>query len=250
MNTVFKFALLALLMTSLALAGELPAADTTAPGMTYVATLDNGFSLRFDHRRIRQDTSRLYLSPGEDGYVDVATAEIVSIEQEKLPAAPAPEPAASAADVPAAVAAASDRHDLDADLITSVIRAESDFNPKAVSPKGAQGLMQLMPGTAAQLGVPNGFDPRANVDGGTRYLRELLARYHNDLAKALAAYNAGPARVEQYRGVPPYRETRAYVRRVIRDFNRKKLAEKAAPKPARRGTAHTNNATKSGDNGD
>jgi len=83
-----------------------------------------------------------------------------------------------------------------------------------------------MPQTASHLGVANAFDPRANVEGGTRYLRELLERYNFDLIKALAAYNAGPHRVEQYRGVPPYFETRAYVARVVRDFNRKKLAER------------------------
>ena len=85
--------------------------------------------------------------------------------------------------------------------------------------------MQLMPQTAAQLGVPNPFDPQANVEGGTRYLRELLERYNFDLVKALAAYNAGPQRVEQYGGVPPYYETRAYVARVVKDFNKKKEAQ-------------------------
>ena len=98
---------------------------------------------------------------------------------------------------------------LDPDLVNSVIKAESGFNVRAVSPKGAQGLMQLMPGTASQLGVPNAFDPQANVEGGREYLRELLERYNFDLVKALAAYNAGPQRVEQYGGVPPYYETRA-----------------------------------------
>ena len=87
-----------------------------------------------------------------------------------------------------------------------------------VSPKGAQGLMQLMPGTASQLGVPNAFDPQANVEGGTKYLRELLERYNFDLVKALAAYNAGPQRVEQFGGVPPYYETRAYVARIVQGF--------------------------------
>jgi soluble lytic murein transglycosylase-like protein len=109
-----------------------------------------------------------------------------------------------------------------------VIHAESNFNPRAVSPKGAQGLMQIMPQTASQLGMRNAFDPKDNVEGGTRYLRELLEKYNFDLIKALAAYNAGPKRVEQYGGVPPYRETRAYVARIVRDFNRKKLAERKA----------------------
>ena len=127
-----------------------------------------------------------------------------------------------------AVHDASGRYRLDPDLLNSVIRAESGFNPHAVSPKGARGLMQLMPQTASKLGVPNAFDPQANVDGGTRYLRELLERYNFDLIKALAAYNAGPERVEQYGGVPPYRETRAYVTRIVKDFNKKKLAQQKA----------------------
>ena len=90
--------------------------------------------------------------------------------------------------------------------------------------------MQLMPKTASQLGVANPFDPKANVDGGARYLRELIERYNFDLVKALAAYNAGPKRVEQYGGVPPYRETRAYVARIVRDFNKKKIAQQKLAK--------------------
>src|SRR5579863_2390411 len=93
--------------------------------------------------------------------------------------------------------------------------------------------MQLMPGTASQLGVGNAFDPGANVEGGTRYLRQLLQRYDFDLIKALAAYNAGPQRVDQYHGVPPYYETQAYVARIVRDFNRKKIAERKAASTAR-----------------
>jgi transglycosylase-like protein with SLT domain len=109
-----------------------------------------------------------------------------------------------------------------------------------------------MPQTASQLGVPNAFDPQANVDGGTRYLRELLERYNFDLIKALAAYNAGPQRVEQYGGVPPYRETRAYVTRIVKDFNKKKLAQQKAAgtaqkaaqaKPARSGQSNRTTAS-------
>jgi len=88
--------------------------------------------------------------------------------------------------------------------------------------------MQLMPGTASKLGVKDSFDPAENVDGGVRYLRQLLEQYHFDVAKALAAYNAGPGRVQQYHGVPPYRETHAYVARIIKDYNHKKLAEQKA----------------------
>jgi soluble lytic murein transglycosylase-like protein len=123
------------------------------------------------------------------------------------------------------VNSASGRYRLDPDLVNSVIKAESGFNAHAVSPKGAQGLMQLMPKTASTLGVPNAFDPKANVEGGTKYLRELLERYNFDLVKALAAYNAGPQRVEQFKGVPPYYETRAYVARIVKDFNKKKAAQ-------------------------
>src|SRR5260221_6889663 len=111
------------------------------------------------------------------------------------------------------------------DIVSSVVAGESGFNSRAVSPKGAQGLMQLMPGTASQLGVDNAFDPAKNTDGGTRYLRMLLERFHFDVAKALAAYNAGPLRVDQHNRVPPYLETRRYVARIINDYNRKKLAQ-------------------------
>ena len=143
------------------------------------------------------------------------------------------------------VNSASGRYRLDPDLVNSVIKAESGFNVRAVSPKGAQGLMQLMPGTASQLGVPNAFDPQANVEGGTKYLRELLERYNFDLVKALAAYNAGPQRVEQFGGVPPYYETRAYVARIVRDFNKKKAAqEKAASASAAKSGSSKHASTK------
>ena len=158
-------------------------------------------------------------------------------------------PSPPVADLSQVINEASGRYRLDPDLVNSVIKAESDFKVRAVSPKGAQGLMQLMPGTAAQLGVPNAFDPQANVDGGTRYLRELLERYNFDLVKALAAYNAGPQRVEQFGGVPPYYETRAYVARIVKDFNKKKIAQGKAAVPQKSNIAQkksgrtTGNAT-------
>lgn len=123
---------------------------------------------------------------------------------------------------------ASNRYQLDPDFVNSVIKAESNFQSRAVSRKGAQGLMQLMPGTASQLGVKDPFDPIANVEGGTAYLSQLLDLYHNDPIKALAAYNAGPNRVDQYHGLPPYMETRAYVARIVRDYNAKKRAQMKA----------------------
>jgi hypothetical protein len=212
-----------------------------------VAILRNGFSIRHERRETVGSATRLYLG-GDKGYIDIATDQIERFEKDLSPAVAPAALAASAPTVAAVVVPASmakpqnlkpqdlnqvintisDRHHIDPDFISSVIHAESGFNPRAVSPKGAQGLMQLMPGTASKLGVSNAFDPRANVEGGTRYLTELLQRYNFDVIKALAAYNAGPLRVQQYGGVPPYQETRAYVARIVRDYNRKKVAQRKA----------------------
>jgi len=111
-------------------------------------------------------------------------------------------------------------HGVAPELVASVIAVESNFNPNAVSWRSACGLMQLLPQTAKRFGVANIFDPQQNIEAGTRYLKELLLRYNGDLALTLAAYNAGPVRVGQYRSVPPYRETRDYVRRVTEKFQK------------------------------
>ena len=200
-----------------------------------LANLRNGFSLRHDHHEVVGETTRLYMSAdAASGYVDVPTDQIEGYEPAPPDPQDAPAPQAKAVDVKAIVAEVSAQNKIDADFIASVIAAESANNPHAVSPKGAQGLMQLMPGTASKLGVRDSFDPAENVDGGVRYLRQLLEQYHFDVAKALAAYNAGPGRVQQYHGVPPYRETHAYVARIIKDYNRKKLAEQKAFAVARK----------------
>ena len=215
-----------------------------------IAVLRNGFTIRCERREQTGDIIRLYTA---GGHIDIPASEIASFEQDDtpIPPEPAPQPApkqAAAAPVakPAAPAAiqlqqvdldqlvrdASNRNRLDPDFVNSVIKAESGFHPRAVSPKGAQGLMQLMPGTAALLGVADPFDPKANVDAGTLYLSRLLDQYHDDPIKALAAYNAGAHRVDKYHGVPPFYETHAYIARIVRDFNAKKRAQMKVAAPS------------------
>ena len=126
------------------------------------------------------------------------------------------------------------------DLLASIVKAESNGNARAVSRAGARGLMQLMPGTATEQGVSDSFAPDQNVRGGTAYLDELLRRYHDNISLALAAYNAGPAAVDKYHGIPPYHETRAYVARVIHEFNRRVVArEREAARTPHSQTAAT-----------
>jgi soluble lytic murein transglycosylase-like protein len=196
-------------------------------------TLKNGFELDCVRREVAGDKIRLYLAGTADSnYLEVAADSVVRVET----VADVPEPVvAPAIQGPVAImtaptkeemhemlAHAGESHDIDEDLLASVVRAESGGQVRAVSRTGAQGLMQLMPRTASALGVQDAFQPSQNIAGGTAYLDELLTRYHDNVAWALAAYNAGPGAVDKYHGVPPYRETREYVARVIREFNRRK----------------------------
>jgi soluble lytic murein transglycosylase-like protein len=148
----------------------------------------------------------------DGGTVSVAAGDLVAVEpEEHFAAAPA---AAVIAPGPFGnlIHAAAEKHGVDESLIRWVIAVESNFNPRAVSRRRAQGLMQLLPKTAALYAVGDIFDPAQNIDAGTRYLKDLLARYRGDLRLTLAAYNAGPEMVERYRGVPPFPETQKYVR--------------------------------------
>ncbi len=204
-------------------------------------TLGNGFVEHCDHHALVDGRMRLYLSAGEDNYIEFAPDEIATFEKvPDPPVAAAPivpqnsnrTAKLTAVDLREMLARVGTEHNLDVDLLASVVKAESDGNARAVSHAGAQGLMQLMPGTAAGLGVQDSFQPEQNVRGGSTYLDALLTRYHDNLSLALAAYNAGPEAVDKYHGIPPYSETRAYVARVIHEFNRRVLAREAETRRA------------------
>jgi hypothetical protein len=200
----------------------------------YVA-LRSGQRLHVTGYQLLGDKYRLQIA---GGVVEVPVEEVVSIDPEDT-FAPLPTPMAATAPLREIVKAAAARYSVDADLILSVIAAESNFDPKAVSKKNARGLMQLLPETATRFGVQNIFDPQENIDAGTHYLRDLLQRYNNDLALALAAYNAGPERVQQFGRVPPYAETASYIRRVKRGYEKSKagLSLEVAPNPSSKKTA-------------
>ena len=197
----------------------------------YVA-LRSGQRLHVTGYQLLGENYRLQMA---GGVVEIPVTEVVLIEPEDRFAPLPPEASASAtAPFREIVKAAATRYGLDADLISSVIAAESNFDPKAVSKRNARGLMQLLPETAASFGVRNIFDPQENIDAGTHYLRDLLQRYNNNLSLALAAYNAGPQRVEQFGRVPPFTETVSYVRRVKRAYDKSKsdVPPGASPNPS------------------
>ena len=190
------------------------------------AILASGARLHVDRHELDGARVRLYSGPG---FTELAAAEVRTFEpEESAPAAPAPvDPPPLVVPVPRLPSpleladAAADKYGLPRVLLRSMMAAESGFEAQAVSPKGAIGLMQLMPSTALDLGV-DPYDPAQNVDAGARYLRDLLDKYHGGLRHALAAYNAGPAVVDKYNGIPPFRETINYISRIEKAY-------KAAP---------------------
>ena len=221
-------------------------------------TLRNGFSVQCHHHAEVDGRVRLYLTASQDNYIEFPPGQIADVQQVPDP----PSTAVAAESVPQSNSLATNAststgiqrstsnttlspvdlheiltkagtaHNVDEDLLASVVKAESGGNVRAVSRTGARGLMQLMPGTANELGVADSFQPEQNVRGGTAYLDALLTRYHDNMALALAAYNAGPLAVDRYHGIPPYHETQAYVARVIHEFNRRVLAREALARRA------------------
>jgi hypothetical protein len=158
-------------------------------------------------------TVRLHISGGT---VDVPVEQVVRFEPEEIFTPVSVQAKAGPLAVPYSdlIRQFAGKYGLEPQLLAGVMRAESNFNPRAVSVKNAQGLMQLLPSTANHLSVRNTFDPAQNIEAGARYLKQLLDRFGGNIALALAAYNAGPERVKQYNGVPPYRETQNYVKRI------------------------------------
>jgi len=203
------------------------------------AILTNGFRIHADRHETLGETVKLFSG---SGFTEIPVSQVVTFEEEEyvppaplapvavtpetavIPAVAVPVAAVPEVDLPLdpkrLAAEAAKRNNLPESLVRSIMHAESGFRPDALSPKGAIGLMQLMPGTARDLHA-DPRDPRQNVEAGTAYLRSLLLKYENNddqVARAVAAYNAGPAAVDRYNGVPPYRETRDYVIRVLNEY--------------------------------
>jgi hypothetical protein len=191
--------------------------------------LRSGARLNVTGYEILSDRYRLHL---KGGIAEVPFDDIVGIEPEEI-FEPIPEPVLTEkTPFEKVIRNAARRYNLDADLLHCVIAVESKFDPKAVSPKNARGLMQLLPQTAALFGVKNIFDPEENVNAGSHYLRDLLTKYNNNLTLALAAYNAGPERVDQYgHRVPPYLETMKYVQRITKSYAKLKSTSTTQQKP-------------------
>jgi soluble lytic murein transglycosylase-like protein len=197
-----------------------------APASAEIVFLKSGRTLNVAAHRLDGENVILALRSG--GEMTLAAGLIERYAPDEVPwidpRAPKPQPPAAVAAAPAVdlavpahvdaiITKAAAAHDVDVNLVRAVIKVESAYKPKARSHKGAMGLMQLMPGTARDYGVQNAYDPEENIDAGVRHLRSLLDRF--DVRLAVAAYNAGAATVERYGGIPPYRETREYVKKVL-----------------------------------
>jgi soluble lytic murein transglycosylase-like protein len=219
---------IALLAAALALAAPAARAE--------IALLTNGRTLKLAAYEVTADVARLTLTTG--GHIEIPIERIERIlDDEVVPVPPSSgalperrwrfaedsEPLFGSRFDPIIIEA-SRKFDVDAALVSAVIKAESDYNPRIVSHKGARGLMQLMPATARRFGVTDPFDPSANVHAGARYLRWLLDRFDGNAELALAGYNAGEGNVAKYAGVPPFRETVEYIRRIARYFERERGA--------------------------
>ena len=185
---------------------------TASPAHADYAVLRSGLRLHITGYQLSGERVRLTM---DGGSVEVAADEVLSVEREAVFPAPAvaplPPPTGPYGQL---IRDAAEKQGVDEMIIHDLIAVESNFNPRAVSRKRAQGLMQLLPQTAVRYSVSNVFDPAQNIDAGTRYLKDLLARFHHNLPLALAAYNAGPEVVERYGGIPPLRETQNYVRQI------------------------------------
>ncbi len=188
--------------------------------------LSTGTTLKIDALTCDSSTCTATLSGGD---IRLRAIDVLRVEpDEPVDIEPAPASAEGRSEaeskpprtIEQIVTDAARKYALPRSLIRAVARAESALNPAAVSPKGAQGVMQLMPGTAKELGVQNAFDAGENIDAGVRLLRQLLEKYDGRVAEALAAYNAGPGALARHKGVPPYRETRGYIRKVVKDFEK------------------------------
>ena len=190
-------------------------AGVAASAHAEIAVLNNGTTFKVTSRRTEGTTVFLELKGG--GEIGLPATEVRGFVPDEVVDEVEPQ-AAAGGDVRALATEAARRHGLDPALVLAVVGVESAFRPDAVSPKGAQGLMQLMPAAAASLGVADPLDAAANLDGGAKHLQSLVERYHGDLKKALAAYNAGAGAVDRHGGVPPYAETRAYVGKVLERY--------------------------------
>jgi soluble lytic murein transglycosylase-like protein len=186
-----------------------------APARAEIALLSNGMTLKVEAWGSVGNTLHLKLKDG--GEVGVPRALVVGVVPDEI-VEQVQEARRSGGDVETLLREAAARHGLDPGLVRAVVGVESAFRKDAISPKGALGLMQLMPATAASLGVTDAFDAAQNLDGGSRHLAALVQSYAGDLTKALAAYNAGAGAVARHGGVPPYRETQDYVAKVLKRY--------------------------------